>query len=116
MAGVTGTENGVGRVEEVGDGAAFAHELRVIANREILAALLAAFFFKNRENDLLGGSSEHRAAQNKNVRRIFLADRRSDLPRYVLDVAEVELAIFQAGRSNADERDFGIQHSYGRVG
>ena len=116
MLGVAGSKNGVGRVQEVGDRAAFAHELRVIANREIRSALLAAFFFEDGEHDGFGGSGQHRTAQNKNVRRFFLADGGADFPGNALDVAEVELAIFQAGRSNADERDFGIQHGRGGVG
>src|SRR4029077_13945479 len=33
----------------------------------------------------------------------------------MLDVAEIKLAIFQAGRSDADERDFGIKHGCGSV-
>jgi hypothetical protein len=31
-------------------------------------------------------------------------------------VAEIEFAIFQAGHSDADKRDFGIQHGCGGVG
>src|SRR5258707_11291 len=46
VLGVAGAENGIGRVQEVGDRAAFAHELGVIANGEVLAAFLAALFFK----------------------------------------------------------------------
>ena len=50
------------------------------------------------------------------MRRFFLADGGADFPGNVLDVAEVELAIFQAGRSDADERDFGIKHGCRGVG
>ena len=49
------------------------------------------------------------------MRRIFLADGRTDFPGNLLDVAEIELAIFQTGRSDANERDFGIEHGLGRV-
>src|SRR6266404_3167864 len=110
VLGVAGAENGRGRVQEVGDGAAFAHKLRVVANGEVLAAFLAALFFKDGEDDRFVCSGEHRTAQNKNVRRFFLADGGADFPGNALDVAEVELAIFQARRSDADERDFRIQH------
>src|ERR1035437_8134845 len=103
VVGVAGSEDGVGRVEEVGDGAAFAHELRVIADGEILAALLAAFFFQDGEHDGLGGSRQHRAAHNNNMRRFLLPDGAADFPGNALDAAEVELAIFQAGRSDANE-------------
>ena len=116
VVSVAGSENRIRRIQKVGDRAAFAHELRVIANRETLAALLAAFFFQNGEHDSFGGSRQYCAAQNKNVRRLFLADGGSDFPGHVLDVAEVEFAIFQAGCTYADERDFGIQHSRGGVG
>src|SRR5271169_6206237 len=55
VTGVAGSENRVGRVQEVGDGTAFTHELGVVANGEILTALLAAFSFKNGEHNGLGG-------------------------------------------------------------
>ena len=110
------SENGVGRIEKVGDRAAFAHELGVVADGEILATFLAAFLFEDGKHHGLGGSGQYRAAQNKNVRRFFLPDGGADFAGNVLDVAEIELAIFQAGRSDADERDFGIQHGCGRIG
>jgi hypothetical protein len=116
MLSVACSENSVGRIQKVPNRAAFAHELGVIANGKILAAFLTTFFFEYGEHHSFRGSSQHRAAQNKNVRRFFLADYRGDLASNVLDVAEIEFAIFQAGRSDADERDLGIQHGCGRIG
>ena len=49
------------------------------------------------------------------MRRLFLADGRADLSRPRLDMAEVEFAVFQARRPDADKRHFGIQHSGGGV-
>ena len=67
MVAVTRPENRVGRIQEICHRAAFAHELRVVADREVPATLLAAFFFQDRQDDGLGSPRQHRAAQNENV-------------------------------------------------
>src|SRR5450755_1145152 len=103
MVRIARSENGVRRVQKVSDRAAFAHELRVVAKGESLTALLAAFFFQDGKHNRFGGSSQDRTPQNKNMRRLFLPDGGADFPRNMFDVAEVKLAIFQAGGSDANE-------------
>src|SRR5208282_6878734 len=116
MIRIARSQNSVRRVKKVGHGTAFTHELRVITNREALSAPLAAFSFQDREHHRFGGSSQNRAAQDKHVWRLLLPDGRANLPRHVLDVAKIELAIFQAGRSDADKRYLRIQYRRSGIG
>jgi len=73
MLAITGSEDRVGRIEEIGDSTAFAHELRVIAKGKIASAFPTALFFQDGEHDGLGGTGQHGAAKNEDVRRFLSA-------------------------------------------
>ena len=66
-------EDGIGRIQKIGDGAAFAHEFGVIANREILSALLVARLLENGKDDSFSRTGENSTAQHDNMCRCFLA-------------------------------------------
>ncbi len=81
------SENGVGRLQEVANGAAFAHELRVVADGEIHAATFAAGLLDGGNHQSFGRPWKDRAAQHDRVERRFLFQSGADFSGNMLDVA-----------------------------
>src|SRR2546421_618333 len=105
MLALRSAENRIRRILEIGDCTAFAHELRVVAHGKVPTALLSTLSLQNGQDDGLGGSRQHGAAQYEYVRRSFHLDRRTDLLRHIFDMAQVEFSILQAGSAHANERN-----------
>ncbi len=66
-------------------------------------------------NHRLRGSGQQGAPQNERVRRFLLLQRRPNLPRDFLDVAQIQLPMPQARRAHANKRNIGVQHRSRRV-
>src|ERR1035437_7079619 len=105
MRGVLGSKDCVWRLQEVGHRASLSHELRIVGNGKIGSSTPTARLLKNRPNHQLSGPRQHRAAQNEDMWGFFLLQRGANFPRNLLDMAQVELAIAQAGSADTHKRN-----------
>src|SRR5882757_2687849 len=108
MFGILCAENGIRWLVKVGDGAAFAHELRVVANRKILTSAEPARVLKGGNYQRFRGSRQYCTAQDDDVVRFFLLQGSANFADNALDVSQIELAAALAGRAYADERYIGL--------
>src|ERR1700678_468291 len=115
MVIIAGSDDGHGRLHEVGYGSTFAHEFRVDTDAEIFPKLLPADALERRNHNGFGGSGQYRTAEHDQVKGIFLFQRFADAAANRLNVSEVELAAAQAGSADAEKRNVGFKHCGGRI-
>ncbi len=115
MLGTLRSQNGIRRLQEVGDRASFAHEFRVVADGEIDTGLFPTSAFDGRNHQRFGRPGEDGAAQHNRVERSLLLESCADFARNVFDVAQIQFAALQAGCAHADEGDVRAQNCGNRV-
>ena len=71
-------------------------------------ARLPERLLERRNHDFAHRSGQHRAANDHHRRPGVVAQRRADLLAYASHVLEIDAAVGQAGRADADERELGV--------
>src|ERR1700682_5149231 len=97
------SKNCVRRLKEVRDRAPFAHEFRVVANREVRTSAASACTLEDRNHQGFRGPRQHRAAENHNVMRFLFPQGGTDLARNLLNMTEVKLPATKAWSPHANE-------------
>ena len=92
---------------EVGDRLALGEELRVDADPEVVARLLARGLFEERQNDIAGRIRHDRALDDDGVVPALLAEREADFARGLAHGSEVDLRAVER-RADCDQRDVRI--------
>ena len=100
MRSFSGADYGYRRLQEIGNGCSFAHELRIHADTEIPAQLFARCPFECRHHDGFCGSGQNRAAHDYKMKRILCFQNVANVLADRLNMPQVEFAVPQTGRSN----------------
>ncbi|MNF66393.1 hypothetical protein D3C84_481830 [compost metagenome] len=109
-------DDGHWRLVVVGDGGAFAQELRVHGHAEINTGLLAGAVFENRDDHVGHGARQHGAAHDDGVAGGLVTQDKTDLAAHGFDVVQFQVAVLLARRTDADHRQVGIADGRGKVG
>ena len=104
------------RIAKILDGGAFAQEFGVIAEAEILARLLAGMFAQHRNDVFLHHARQDRRAHHDHVLVALGPQRLADIGGDLKHVFEIEAAVRQARRADADEAELGVRRSPVHVG
>src|SRR5260370_4777893 len=115
MARLLGAEHRRGWIEEIRHGAAFAEELRIVANREVHPRALPAGTLERRDYHGSRRTRQQRAPQHDGVMRTFKRQSLPDLAAYVLDVSQVEFAVRSGGRPDTGKGDVGLADGRTRI-
>src|SRR5208337_674603 len=91
------------RLQEIGYGAAFAHELGINTHSKITSEAFPAGVLNCRNHELFRSSRQRCAAQNNEVERFLVPERLGDASAHWLQMAEIEFAAAQAGCSDAQQ-------------
>src|SRR2546428_2711586 len=116
MRCVGGADDGYGWVEEVCDCASFAHEFGIHANAEVFAHALATCFLQGGNHDRLCCARQDRAPQHNEMEGILFGQSAADPFTDGTDMAEVELAVAEAGRAHAEEGNLSVHDRVRGVG
>ncbi len=109
-------DHGLRRMVVVVHRGAFAQELGVDADAELLAGALAGVFFQQGNDHAAHGPGEHGAAKDNHRRAGMAGERPADLLADALHVFQVDAAVRLARRADADERQIGVAHRVLDVG
>jgi hypothetical protein len=103
------------RIAEVVECRSFAKELRVDGHPEACAEGPAGRPFQRRDDDVMCGPRQNRAAHDDDMMSRLLADRLADLFADMLELREVEAAVPTARRADANQRQVGARHRLERI-
>ena len=95
-------DDGHWRLVVVGDGGAFAQELRVHGDTEIDTGFLARAVFEDRDDHVGHGAGQHGAAYDDGVAGALVTQDKTDFAAHGLDVVQFQIAVFLARRADAD--------------
>ncbi len=101
MFRICGANDRHGRLQEIADGRALAHELRIYTDAEIVTELLATGLLQGGHDDGLRRAWQYRAPHDDQVKSVLFPQDLSDFPADRFNMTEVELPISQAWRTNA---------------
>ena len=110
------TDDGQRRLAEVLERGAFAEELGVDGNAEPVAVLLSRRALESRNDNIVRGARQHRAADHDNVIGGLVAERRPNLFAHSRQLSEVEAPVAAAGSADTDERHAAVANRLCGVG
>ena len=87
----------------------------IVSNLKVDSGTAPTGLLENRQDNRLGRSGQHSTAQNKRVSGFFLRHRGTNFLRNLLDMAQVQLPITQAGCTDTHKGNIGLQHCRDRV-
>src|ERR1700690_4665235 len=95
-------------IEEIVDGAAFAHEFRIRTNEEVFASAFAARALQSGNDYGINAAGKHGAAHGNCVRALLGSERMANLFGCALHARKIPAAFAQAGTADAEEGTFAL--------